>query len=112
MTAPTLDAYVTADGISTRIWCSWCARWHSHGHCGADQPLGAGDGHRVAHCHDPWSPYNSTGYRLREVGWWDDRPNWRALPVACRPCGRPFHRSHPAARYCSDQCRRNARTAA
>ncbi len=30
-------------------------------------PLGSGDGHRVAHCSDPRSPYYASGYVLREV---------------------------------------------
>ena len=109
---PDLDAYVTDSGISARAWCAWCRRWHSHGHCGTHEPLGAGNGHRVAHCHDPRSPYNSTGYTIREVGWWDHRPDWRQLPVICRPCGDAFYRDHSAARYCSEPCRRQAKAAA
>ena len=102
---PTLDAYVTDSGVHACVWCSWCRRWHLHGHGGLDQPLGYGDGHRVGHCHDPWSPYEQTGYRIHEVGWWPDRPDWRELPVICRPCGEPFHRHHTAQRYCTPACR-------
>ena len=77
---PELDAYVTDSGISSRVWCAWCVRWHSHGHCGHDKPLGAGNGHRVAHCHDPWSRYNATGYVLRESAGGTNDPTCDSSP--------------------------------
>lgn len=69
MTAPTLEGHVTADGVHVRVWCQHCVAWHAHGHGGAKAPLGAGDGHRVAHCHNPASPYKGTGYTIREIAW-------------------------------------------
>lgn len=85
MTAPTLDGYVTEDdGINVCVWCEHCTRWHYHGHhCGGSDecsftgvpftrctcPLGTGNGHRVAHCGNPASPYSDTGYVIHEVGY-------------------------------------------
>lgn len=40
---------------------------------------------RIAHCPDHSSPYNAPGYTLREIGWWDDRPGWRDVPVILPP---------------------------
>lgn len=37
--------------------CEFCHRVHSHG---------AMEGHRWAHCHNPESPFQDTGYILRE----------------------------------------------
>ena len=39
--------------------------WRGHGACTC--PPGAGNGHRVAHCWDPKSPFRKTGYIVREV---------------------------------------------
>lgn len=39
-------------------WCPFCRRWHHHG---------AGEGHRVAHCINPESPFHKTGYILKKV---------------------------------------------
>jgi hypothetical protein len=66
---PTLKGYVTVDGDSVVVWCKYCRRLHSHGHGGLREPLGAGDGHRYAHCHDRNSGYDETGYYIIEVGW-------------------------------------------
>lgn len=77
-TPPVLDA--TRDGVHLTFWCDHCRRLHYHGVCSGDPncpanpygrkpctcPTGSGDGHRVAHCHDPASPYYDTGYVLRE----------------------------------------------
>jgi hypothetical protein len=41
------------DGTSWAFWCSWCAVEHIHG---------AVFGHRTAHCHDPRSPFDRSGY--------------------------------------------------
>jgi hypothetical protein len=38
-----------------RFYCLSCRKWHWHS---------AGAGHRQAHCHNPDSPYYSTGYVL------------------------------------------------
>src|SRR6266568_8981266 len=64
---PVLEAYrYTSDRreVSLVVWCLHCRRWHWHG---AGNAPGAGDGHRVAHCINPKSPYNQGGYVLREV---------------------------------------------
>lgn len=77
---PVLEA--VRDGVRLIVWCTHCGRDHIHGVCSGDPkcptmrtrgrfpctcPRGSGDGHRVAHCHDPASPYYETGYVLREV---------------------------------------------
>ncbi len=65
---PVLETYrYTSDRreVSLVVWCIHCVKWHWHG---AGKAPGAGDGHRVAHCHDDTSPYNTGGYQLREVG--------------------------------------------
>jgi len=85
MKAPVLDAYRTPDG-QLAVWCEHDRRWHWHGACDTTAPcprpkrrlvlagtpcrcpVGNGDGHRVAHCLDPKSPYDTTGYVIREVG--------------------------------------------
>jgi hypothetical protein len=81
---PTLDAYRDPNCNDLAVWCIYCERWHHHGahndspDCAVTTqgaawnrpctcPPGSGDGHRVAHCHDPASPYDITGYWLREV---------------------------------------------
>jgi len=38
------------------FWCPFCRKYHRHGR---------GDGHRAAHCTNPDSPYNETGYIIR-----------------------------------------------
>ena len=55
--APTLPAYDT--GYQYHLWCQYCGVWHMHGR---------GNGHRVAHCYKPDSPYKQTGYILELVG--------------------------------------------
>lgn len=69
------------DGIHLIFRCHYCRRDHAHGVCSGDPdcpdmrthgrrpctcPPGSGDGHRVAHCHNPDSLYRDTGYILRE----------------------------------------------
>jgi hypothetical protein len=54
MTIPTLHATPDGDG-RWKVWCEHCQRDHFHG---------AGEGHRVAYCHDPSSPYSDSGYYL------------------------------------------------
>lgn len=56
--APTLPAEAITDDdghILWRVWCKHCNNWHFHG---------PGDGHRLAHCTDPASPYLKQGYNL------------------------------------------------
>jgi hypothetical protein len=55
-----LAAYADEHGF-LRAWCIHCRRWHYHGQ---------GEGHRVAHCSKPDSPYERTGYILQHVGEW------------------------------------------
>lgn len=56
---------IDQDGAAQlRFYCDHCQRHHFHS--AGDRP-GDGDGHRVAHCHDPASPYSQSGYTLREV---------------------------------------------
>jgi hypothetical protein len=59
--ARTLSAFeVEIDGVKVwRVWCRFCVCWHDHG---------AGEGHRIAHCADPGSPYNREGYNLAYAG--------------------------------------------
>lgn len=40
------------------VWCPFCQRWHHHG---------TGEGHRVAHCMDPESPFLETGYVIKKI---------------------------------------------
>lgn len=40
------------------FWCPFCKEWHRHG---------KGKGHRHAHCTNPDSPYNITGYILEPI---------------------------------------------
>jgi len=55
---------VRPDGVPMlAFWCPWCKCEHTHG-AGAEP--GNGDGHRVAHCHTPDSPFIDTGYVLWE----------------------------------------------
>lgn len=61
---PELPAYDT--GYHLVVWCTHCRCWHAHGrgrHGGSE-----GNGHRVAHCHKPNSPYDWTGYFIRYIG--------------------------------------------
>lgn len=60
---PELPAYDT--GRSLVVWCAHCHRWHSHGRGNSGND---GDGHRVAHCIKPNSPYDRTGYVLLYAG--------------------------------------------
>ena len=54
---PIINAEIS-DKLHIRFYCDHCKRFHYHGR---------GNGHRVAHCHDPKGPYAGTGYILREV---------------------------------------------
>jgi hypothetical protein len=79
-TPPVLAA--RRSGVHLLVWCAHCDRDHLHGVCSGRPdcpavrsrgrkpctcPPGSGDGHRVAHCHNPRSPYRQTGYVLRET---------------------------------------------
>ena len=64
---PIIDAYRSEDGVHLVFYCQACWRNHYHGSGGPEKPFGFGNGHRVAHCHNPDSSYGDTGYILREV---------------------------------------------
>jgi len=38
------------------VWCPFCKRFHYHGNA---------EGHRCAHCHNPNSPFDRTGYIIK-----------------------------------------------
>src|SRR6266478_4930613 len=70
---PIVPAYrlVDAEGIVVQVvfWGRYCLRWHLHG--AGDGTPGAGNGHRVAHCHSQQSQYTSRppcGYILDDIG--------------------------------------------
>lgn len=87
---PTLPAY--RSGAHLLVWCEHEHVWHYHGAV-SDRP-GDGDGHRVAHCLCPRSPYQDTGYVLAEVA--------PLSPAVRRAHGRPLTWS----RGCrADSCR-------
>ena len=50
------------DNDLLRITCPFCGRRHTHGAVGKGSPIGAGDGHRAAHCVNPDNP----GYYIIE----------------------------------------------
>lgn len=58
MSAPVLEAVAYDEYGCLKVWCEHCDAWHFHG---------PGDGHRVAHCADPASPYEGSGYILRQT---------------------------------------------
>ncbi len=47
------------------VWCPWCCRFHFHGWDPADD--GRHASHRCAHCHDPASPFDKSGYYISTV---------------------------------------------
>ncbi len=51
------------------VWCPFCSRWHYHGWDPADD--GRHAFHRGAHCHDPKSPFDATGYYISTVRFTD-----------------------------------------
>ncbi len=59
--APVLPAYelVVYGRLLWRVWCKHCGEYHYHG---------AAEGHRIAHCRKPRSPYLDTGYNLALSG--------------------------------------------
>jgi hypothetical protein len=46
-----------------KLWCPFCETWHVHGF--TPDITTRGKSHRVAHCPDPNSPFDDTGYYLR-----------------------------------------------
>lgn len=82
-----------AEGQYVIVWCPFCKRDHSHGRhepgtgCRFDPmrpdkfrcacPAGTGDGHRVAHCDNPDSPFSNSGYIICED---NDSPLSRRWP--------------------------------
>lgn len=55
--SPVLLAIVRDDKGNLSAWCPYCG-WHHHG---------TDEGHRVAHCIDPDSPFITTGYILQKA---------------------------------------------
>ncbi|MBS0379016.1 MAG: hypothetical protein JSS29_11065 [Proteobacteria bacterium] len=65
---PVIECRRTANRTQLRFHCPHCDRRHRHGIPGGSKaPLGAGDGHRNAHCTAENSPYRATGYVLKEL---------------------------------------------
>lgn len=75
--------YAQREGAYLVFRCEHCGVEHVHGVCSGGTaclsvltrgrlqcicPSGSGDGHRVAHCSDPTSPYYMRGYFLVERG--------------------------------------------
>ena len=60
---PILPGWPTKDGKQVRVMCVFCGHFHFHG-LSQEERDGA-LGHRVAHCHNPDSPYNESGYYIR-----------------------------------------------
>lgn len=54
---PVLPAYYRANEY--HIWCEYCFHWHDH------EPR---EGHYLARCYDPASPYELAGYKLKYAG--------------------------------------------
>jgi hypothetical protein len=50
------------DDIRWRFRCPFCREYHVHGSGAAGKEI---EGHRVAHCHEPTSPFLETGYILK-----------------------------------------------
>lgn len=83
---PILLAITDSDGHLS-AWCPFCAKMHRHG---------SGEGHRVAHCADPESPYKKSGYVLRDVTKWlskllpteNVKPETVRKPQRQKPCGK------------------------
>jgi hypothetical protein len=64
LNAPTLAAWENVDHDGRKVWgvrCDHCRAWHWHG---------AGEGHRLAYCFRPGSPYAGQGYNLAWAGEW------------------------------------------
>ena len=57
---PEVKVFKTKDGVQYFFWCGYCNCFHRHG-AGED-----GEGHRIAHCTNPYSPYLFDGYILKE----------------------------------------------
>lgn len=60
--APIFEVRTGKDGRVASFLCPHCRRPHLHGTADLQdgQPR-----HRVAHCHDPASPYQGRGYLIR-----------------------------------------------
>jgi hypothetical protein len=56
---PILLAYERNHEGHLSVWCPYCICFHHHG---------TGEGHRVAHCSNPDSPYKNGGYVIKKPG--------------------------------------------
>lgn len=55
---PVIAATLTPSGRQLTFYCEYCNHDHFHGSM---------DGHRVAHCDNPVSPFHQTGYILARL---------------------------------------------
>ena len=60
---PVLVAVPTEDPKIVKVWCIHCKIYHQHN---------ATNGHRVAHCTVPDSPYKTTGYIIKLTDQYDE----------------------------------------
>lgn len=73
---PVVYAEADPSGITCRLYCPWCDRWHLHG---------LGEGHRCDHCLASDSPFRKTGYVIEIV---DNAPLPRVRYKLILPRGR------------------------
>lgn len=100
---PVLEGHILQPRLlHVAVWCPWCQTPHRHGAGGPGmvkaEGLRAADGHRVAHCTDPRSPFKRDGYVVQAVGY-EDHATYQRRKTDCVVCGRgrrrgpdqPFH---------------------
>ena len=67
-TTPVLKGFVTPGNKkqcpTISVWCPFCLDYHIHGWVAL--PSKISDGHRVAYCINPLSPFNTIGYFIEE----------------------------------------------
>ncbi len=62
---PVIRCVRSPEGRQLGFKCGYCGLMHYHGSGGPKSEVGAGDGHRVAHCN--WPIYRELGYTLKEI---------------------------------------------
>jgi hypothetical protein len=70
---PVVDAVRSRDGKQLVIICPYCGKKHHHG--AVSERVGAGNGHRVAHCAIR-TGVNDRGYVVVEVGSSTEADQW------------------------------------
>lgn len=55
---PTLQGFERNKEGMLSAWCPFCKKFHHHG---------IGEGHRIAHCSNEESPFNQTGYVIKQI---------------------------------------------